>query len=602
MGRSQSVRRVVRYFRPYRRQIAVVLLCIGAASALGLLPPLLVRALIDAALPHRDLVLLNYLIAGMLGAAAAAGLVGVLQGYLISSISFHIMYDLRVALYRNLQRQSLAFYTNTRAGELTSRILADIIAINSVISGTLFSVVGNLIIFLSTLSLMFALDRRLTVVSLALLPWLVLPTRRVGNLRRGIRAQRQKKLADMMSFIQETLGVSGALLIKAFAREDAEALRLESKARDVMEWDIRETLVGRWFFMGLGLVPAVGAAAIYWFGGRSVIGAGMTLGTVVAFVALLGRLHSPATSFARLHTDIVSSLVHFERIFQYLDQQPEIDDAPGAREMPTAEGRIAFQNVTFEYVKGRPVLQDLSFTVRPGQLAALVGPTGAGKTTVTYLVPRLYVATSGSLRVDDYDTREVTLASLRRQIGIVTQETFLFHGSVRENLLFVRQDATEDEMIRACRAAHIHDVIAQLPEGYDTVVGERGYRLSGGEKQRLAIARVLLKDPRIVILDEATSALDSQSERLIQAALERLLKGRTSLVIAHRLSTILAADVILVLDRGRLVEQGTHEELLARRGLYTQLYEAQFKPQAAAVAEAGLPQVEAVSGGELKLD
>jgi ATP-binding cassette subfamily B protein len=582
--------------------VIAILVCLGATSALGLLPPLLVRAVIDTALPHRDLRLLNYLIAGMLGAAVAGGLVGVLQGYLTSYTGYHIMYDLRVALYRNLQRQSLAFYARTRAGELTSRILVDISAINGVVSGTLFSVTSNLVIFITTLTLMASLNWGLTVVSLAVLPWLIFPTKRVGRLRRAIRARRQQKLTDMTSFIQETLGVSGALLIKAFAREDDETVRLQTMARDVMHWDIRETLVGRWFYMGLGLAPVVGAAAIYWFGGRSVIGGAMTLGTVVAFVALLGRLHGPATSFASLHTDVASSFVNFERIFEYLDQQPEIEDAPGAREMPAIAGALAFEHVSFEYVQGRAALHDVSFSARPGQLVALVGPTGAGKTTVTYLVPRLYVATSGRVLIDDRDVRDVTLASLRRQIGIVPQETFLFHSSVRDNLLFVRPGATEGQMVEACRAAQIHDVIADFPDGYDTIVGERGYRLSGGEKQRLAIARVLLADPRIVILDEATSSLDSRSERLVQAALQRLLKGRTSLVIAHRLSTILAADLILVLDRGRLVEQGTHEELLERRGLYATLYEAQFKPQAAGIIANGLPRLESVPAPELRVE
>lgn len=579
-GNPASIKRIAKYLAPYWLPTAAVLICIVITSALGLIPPLIVRAIIDNALPDGDISLLNILVLGMVGAALFSGLVGVLQGFLNSYISQHIMYDMRVELYKGLQTQSMAFYTNAKSGELTSRVTSDVGAIEGVVSGTLVSIVSNLIVFITTLVLMFSLDWKLTLISVAILPLLVLPTLRVGRMRQGIRSRRQQMVADMTSHIQETLSVSGAHLIKAFGREKSETQRFNKNAGGVMSLSIRESIVGRWFFLVLALVPTIGTGVIYWFGGRSVIDNGITLGTIVAFVALLGRLYSPATSFASLHVDIVTSLVHFGRVFQYLDMKPDIEDKPMAKDLPPIRGKIQFDDVSFEYVKDRPVLKNICFEIQPGQLAALVGPTGSGKTTITSLVPRLYDVTSGKVVIDGYDVRDVKMASLRSQIGIVTQETFLFHSSIKENLLFPRPDATEEEMIRACQAANIHEFITSLSDGYNTVVGERGYRLSGGEKQRVAIARVLLKDPRIIIMDEATSSLDSHSERLIQAALQPLLKGRTSLVIAHRLSTILSADVILVLDKGRLVERGTHYELLKLGGLYAKLYEEQFKPKA----------------------
>ncbi|MSQ32432.1 MAG: ABC transporter ATP-binding protein [Dehalococcoidia bacterium] len=579
-GNPASIKRIAKYLALYCLPTTAVIICIVITSALGLIPPLIVRAIIDSALPHKDIYFLNMLIFGMVGAALFSGLVGVLQGFLNSYISQHIMYDMRVELYKSLQTQSMAFYTNAKSGELTSRVTSDVGAIEGVVSGTLASIVSNLIVFIMTLALMLSLDWKLTLVSVAILPLLVLPTLRVGRMRQGIRSRRQQMVADMTSHIQETLSVSGALLIKAFGREKSETGKFNKNAGGVMSLSIRESLVGRWFFLVLALVPTIGTGVIYWFGGRSVIDAGLTLGTIVAFVALLGRLYSPATSFASLHVDVVTSLVHFGRVFQYLDMKPDIEDRPNAKELPKIRGNVQFDNVSFEYVKDRPVLKNISFEIQPGQLAALVGPTGSGKTTITSLVPRLYEVTSGRVVIDSNDVRDVKMSTLRSQIGIVTQETFLFHSSIKENLLFPRPDATEEEMIKACQAANIHEFITSLADGYNTVVGERGYRLSGGEKQRVAIARVLLKDPRIIIMDEATSSLDSHSERLIQAALQPLLKGRTSMVIAHRLSTILSADVILVLDKGKLVERGTHYELLKIGGLYAKLYEEQFKPRA----------------------
>jgi ATP-binding cassette, subfamily B, bacterial len=411
-----------------------------------------------------------------------------------------------------------------------------------------------------------------------MLPFFIFPTRRVGRIRQQLRRQTAEHQGALASVMAETLSISGTLLMKAFARESYEAERFRGKSSDLKDLEIRQRMVGRWFFMVIGLFQSVGPALIYLYGGWLVIQGEISIGTVVAFVAYLRQLYGPVSELANVHVDAMTSLALFERLFHYLDLKPEISDPPNPLVPPPARGEIQFDHVSFGYVEGRLALEDVSFVAQPGQLVALVGPSGAGKTTSTYLVPRFYDPVGGAVRVDGHDVRELSLRWLRSQIGIVTQETYLFHATVNENLLYARPDATEQEIGAACKAANIHEFIVGLPEGYATLVGERGYRLSGGEKQRLAIARVLLKDPRILLLDEATSSLDSRSEALIQAALVPLMEGRTSLVIAHRLSTILAADVILVLDHGRLVEQGTHAELLARGGLYARLYEEQFKP------------------------
>jgi ATP-binding cassette subfamily B protein len=604
------LRRVMAYGRPYWAYVVLILIAIAVTSMLGLIPPLLYRDLIDSVLPQGDVARLNLLALAMIGIPLVNGLIGVGQRYLSARMGEGIIFDLRQEMYAHLQRMSLRFFTHTKSGEIISRFTNDVVGAQSAVTGTLPNITTNVITLVSTLAVMISIEWRLAMLSVVVLPLFLLPARRVGRILRGIRREAMEYNAKMSSSINETLGINGALLVKTFGRQRQEVEQFRDTNRRVRDIGVRRALVGRWFFLGLGIASAIGTALIYWAGGHLVLGKAITVGTIVAFAAYLVRLYGPISALSNVQVEFATSMVSFERVFEYLDLPVEIEDRPGAITLERVNGLVRFEDVSFTYLvdpgatevsrsqldepvndqgevsappgTGGPAasrrwaLSDLSFEIQPGQLAALVGPSGAGKTTVTYLLPRLYDPTEGSITIDGHDLRDVTQESLALQIGMVTQETYLFHDTVRANLLYANPAASQEELERACRAANIHEFIASLPDAYDTLVGERGYRLSGGEKQRLAIARVILKDPGILILDEATSHLDSTSEALIQAALQPLLEGRTSLVIAHRLSTILAADQILVLDEGRLVEQGTHAELLARGGLYAQLYQTQF--------------------------
>ncbi|MEW5718325.1 MAG: ABC transporter ATP-binding protein [Chloroflexota bacterium] len=620
--------RVAAYARPYAFKIALTLGAILVASLLGLVPPLLYRDLIDHALPQKDFARLNLLALGMIGIPLLDGLIGVGQRWLTARIGEGIIADLRKSLYAHMQKMSLRFFTNTKTGELMSRLNNDVVGAQRAVTNTLVSIITSAIQVAATLTIMLSLDWRLTLLALIILPLFILPSRRVGRLLREIVNQQLDLNAQMNALMNETLNVSGALLVKLFGRQRDEVERFGERANRVRDIGVRQAMVGRWFFMLLGLASALGTAIVWWVGGMLVLQGAFTIGTIVAFAAYLMQLYMPIASLVNARVDFATSMVSFERVFQMLDLPVEIADRAGAIELTRARGAIQFENVSFSYIEttaddrpptaadpstplrssqdggGLPsvvggiaggdghdvflpplsptrryALRGVNFEIQPGQLAALVGPSGAGKTTVTYLIPRLYDPTEGRVLIDSHDLRDVSLDSLTRQIGMVTQETYLFHDTVRANLLYAKLNATQDEIERAARAANIHEFITKLPQGYDTIVGERGYRLSGGEKQRVAIARVILKDPRILVLDEATSNLDSESEALIQAALKPLMRGRTSVVIAHRLSTILAADVILVIDEGQVVEQGTHAELLARAGLYARLYHTQFREQ-----------------------
>src|SRR6202790_4670766 len=572
-----DLRRILAFFRPYWLQEVLVLACIFVVSLIGLAPPLLTRWLIDGAIPAHDMRGVWLAVGGMIASALVGGVIGVYQGYLNSLVGEGIMRDIRTSLVAHLHRMPLSFFTGTKTGEIMNRVSSDVDNIDNVVTGTLVSIVTNVFTMLTTVVTVFILDWRLSLVALAITPLMILPLSPVGRKMYDVRKLTREKRDEIESITQETLSISGITLIKSFVRESFERARFYRAGTELMTLEIRLAMVGRWFIAAIMAMVVIGPALVWLTGGWLAIAGGVTVGTIVAFVAYLGRLYGPASSLAGVQVQVVSALAVFERIFEYLDMEPEGAVKPDALQLRDVRGEIMFDDVHFSYSPERTALDGVLFRVAPGQMAAFVGPSGAGKTTITQLAPRFYDPQSGAVRIDGYDVRDLTLASLRENIGIVTQETYLFHDTIAANLRYARPDATDAELFAAARAANIHDFVASLPDGYQTVVGERGHKLSGGERQRLAIARVLLKNPRILILDEATSALDSENESLIQAALVQLLRGRTSLVIAHRLSTILGADVIFVVEGGRVVERGSHAALLVRGGTYARLYHTQFE-------------------------
>ncbi|MDO8579164.1 MAG: ABC transporter ATP-binding protein [Dehalococcoidales bacterium] len=619
------LKRVWKYARPYRWYILTMLGVTLATTGLGLLSPLILRDLIDRTLPAGDLHRLSWLLVALVIIPLLTGGLNLILRQINSRVGEGVVYDLRVALFSHLQRMSLGFFTHTKSGELLSRINNDVVGAQTAISNTFVNIFTSFIQAIVVLAVMLTMEWRLSLISVSILPLFFLAARRLGKQLRSIVHWQLDLNARMNAVAQELLNISGALLVKLFGRAEKEDKRFQQRAADVRNIGVRRAVTGSLFVVSISLLGSIGFALVYGVGGYFVINGTLTIGTIVALGVYLGTLYGALQTLTNAPVDFATSMVSFERVFEVLDVPNEITEKPDALTLRDVQGVLEFQDVGFHYTEeGKGFLRDvrrfgqvpdrmavlsgetaekrqngeeeredekgigpsqardevlehISFRVEPGRLVALVGPSGAGKTTMTYLIPRLYDPTAGRILIDGHDLRDVTLASLTGQIGMVTQETYLFHDTIRVNLLYGRADATPAEIEAAARAANIHDFVIGLPSGYETIVGERGYRLSGGEKQRLALARVILKNPRILVLDEATSSLDSQSEALIQDALKRVMVGRTSIVIAHRLSTILAADLILVMDRGRISERGTHNELLAKGGIYARLYETQFR-------------------------
>ncbi|HEY6055647.1 MAG TPA: ABC transporter ATP-binding protein [Gaiellaceae bacterium] len=572
--RRANLRRVGGLFGPYWGQLAGVLVLIVVSSLLGVVSPFLLRAVLDQAIPHKDTTLLTELVVGMVAIAVITQALGVAQTWISNIVGQEVMHDLRSAVYRHLQRLSLAFFTRTRTGEVQSRISNDIGGVDNVVTSTAQSIVSNVTTVVATVVALFLLDWRLALFALGLIPFFVLLTRRVGRERQRIATSRQRTLADISTLVEESLSVSGILLGKTMGRGGELAERFTGQSRELARLEVQQRMAGRWVMGSIQATFSIMPALVYWFGGFTYAQghAALTIGTLVAFTTLQTRLFFPVGQLLSVQIDVQTSLALFDRIFEYLDLEIDLDERPGAVDIGPCRGDVAFDGVWFRYGPDAPwTLEDVSVTVPAGTTLAIVGETGAGKTTMGYLVARLYDTERGRVTIDGHDLRDVTFASLARTVGVVSQETYLFHASVRENLRFARPDATDAEIEDAARAARIHDLIASLPDGYETMVGERGYRFSGGEKQRIAIARTILRNPPVLVLDEATSSLDTQTERAVQEALDRLAEGRTTIAIAHRLSTIRDADQIVVIDRGRIVERGTHDELLEAGGVYAAL-------------------------------
>lgn len=590
------LRRVLGLARPYRGLLVGFVIAVVGAAVVTAIPPLLLKALLDTAVPEANRGMVSTLAIGAVVLALASAALSLLQRYYSARIGEGLIYDMRVALFDHVQRQPISFFTRTQTGALMSRLNNDVIGAQQAVTNTLGTVGSNVITLVVTLSFMLVLEWRLTILTLLVLPAFIIPARRIGRRLQAVTREGMQLNASMNNTVSERFNVGGALVVKLFGRQNRERDGFERRAGRVRDIGLTSAMYSRVLFVALGLVAAVGTAVVYFVGGNLVISGAIEIGTIAAFVVYVSQIYQPLTQLTNARVDVMTALVSFERVFEVLDFPPLVADRPGAVALSNPHGRIEFDRVWFRHppaslaslasleegtvaVNDDPsawILRDVSFTVEPGELVALVGPSGAGKTTTAMLVPRIHDVSQGRVAVDGIDVRDLTLASLRDAVGVVMQDAHLFHESIRENLRYALPAATDDELVEVARAARVHDLVESLPDGYDTIVGDRGYRMSGGEKQRLAIARMLLKSPRVVILDEATSHLDSESELAIQRALADALRGRTALVIAHRLSTIVGADRILVMDEGRVVEEGTHDELLRSGGLYTDLYRTQL--------------------------
>lgn len=594
-------RRVLRLARPYRGQLIGFVIAVILAAVASAVPPLILRSVIDTAIPDKDRQLVALLAGAAVFLALFNAVLSLIQRYYSARIGEGLIFDMRTALFDHVQHQPLSFFTRTQTGSLMSRMNNDVIGAQQAVTNTLGTVFSNVVGVVVTLAFMFALEWRLTLLTLVILPLFIIPAKRMGPTIQRLTRESMQLNASMNNTIAERFNVSGALVVKLFGRHHRESEAFSDRAGRVRDIGVQTAMYSRVLFVALGLVAAIGTAIVYFVGGNLAISGTIGVGTIAAFTVYVSQIYQPLTQLANARVDVLTALVSFERVFEVLDFPALIADRPGAFDLVEPVGRVEFDHVWFRHPAAAVsslasleeasaatdtdesdwILRDVSFTVAPGELVALVGPSGAGKTTSALLIPRIHEVSAGGVRVDGHDVRDYTLDSLRDAVGMVMQDPHLFHDTIRNNLRYARADATDDELVEACRAARIHDMIATLPDGYDTVVGERGYRMSGGEKQRLAIARMLLKDPAVVILDEATSHLDSESEVAIQHALADALVGRTSLVIAHRLSTIVAADRILVLENGRIIESGRHDELLRAGGVYRDLYHTQIDTSAA---------------------
>ena len=572
------LRRIFSYLRPYWKQLLLVMLCIAVSSALSLYPSILTGRIIDEGLIGRNLSQLIKLIIMSLLVTLSANLIGVAESYLNTWIAQHITFDMRNAMFRHLQQMSQRFFTTNSQGDIITRMTSDIDGVRQVITSTFTSILSNSITLVIALIAMFRKSWILALIGIVIVPLFTIPTRKAGRTRWELTRESQECNDAINGILNETLSVSGQMLVKLFNREEKEYKKYEAANQRMIDLNIRESMAGRWFRVTMSTFSSIGPMLLYLVGGILIMNydSSLTVGDITVLVALLGRMYGPVNSLLNIQVDWIRSMALFTRLFEYYDMPVEIQNAPDAVILDNPRGNIEFDHVFFHYDPEREILKDISFRLDEGRSIAIVGPSGSGKSTTINLIPRLYDVTGGSVRFDGVDVRQLDLSFLRSQIGMVTQETYLFNGTIRENLLYARDDATDEEIVEACKKANIHDFIAAQPDGYDTMVGNRGLKLSGGEKQRLSIARVLLKDPAVMIFDEATSSLDSISESKIQEAIDPLIESRTSILIAHRLSTILAADEIIVIKAGEIVERGQHEDLVERGGVYTELYRTQF--------------------------